>query len=137
MCTGEIVSRLGSGDAPLWVEYPPWQPPIAEMQGPAFAGREIDEGELRRVGADEPPAPPDPAQVIERGMVAREHQVIAVVDGQAERSVVIGATPPPRLVRGFMDDDAPAGGRKPHGGGEAGEPGADHMDCPGAVHSQP
>jgi hypothetical protein len=36
-----------------------------------------------------------------------------------------------------VNDDAAAVGRKPHRGGEAGEPGADHMGLLGTAHSKP
>ena len=54
--------------------------------------------------------------------------MIAVVDHHVERGIVIGAAAAAGLIGRFMHDDALAGLREPHRGGEAGNPGADNMD---------
>ena len=60
--------------------------------------------------------------------IARQQQVIAIVDHHAERRIEIGAAAPARLPRRLIDDDVPLAAGELHGGGEAGEAGADDMD---------
>ncbi len=110
---------------------------LAQAQDPALAGGEIDEGKVGRIRADEPLARVDRGEIVERCTVARQDQVVAVVDRHAKRCVVIGAATPARLHGSFMNDDAAAVDRKAHRGGEAREPGADHMDFSGTAHSKP
>jgi hypothetical protein len=50
----------------------------------------------------------DAAQIIERGAVAGEQKVIAVVDRHADRGVVIGAAAAAGERRRLVHDDTPA-----------------------------
>ena len=52
----EIIAQLGIGDAARLVEHPQRQPAVAEIELPALAGRDVDEGKLRDASAR--PAPP-------------------------------------------------------------------------------
>ena len=61
-------------------------------------------------------------------MIAREQQVIAVVDHHVELRIVIGAAAPARLPGRLVHDDALAALGEANRGGKAGEPGADDMD---------
>ena len=61
-------------------------------------------------------------------MIAREQQVIAVVDHHAELRIVIGAAAPARLPRRLMHDDALAPFAQANRGGKAGESGAYDVD---------
>ena len=74
----------------------------------------------------------DRREIGERGVIARQQQVIAVVDHHAELRIVIGAAAPARLSRRLVHDDALAPLAQPNRGGEAGESGADDVD--GARH---
>ncbi len=76
-------------------------------------------------------AAPMLAQIIERGAIAGQHQMIAVVDRHAERGVVIGAAAPAGLRRPRARRRCrarPASDR----GGKPGQAGADNVD--GAAH---
>ena len=70
----------------------------------------------------------DACAEVERRVIAREQQVIAVVDHHVELRIVIRAAAPARLARRLVHDHALAGGREPDRGGKAGEPGTDDMD---------
>ncbi len=65
-------------------------------------------------------------------MVAREQQVIAVVDHHAELRIVIGAAAPAGLPGRLVHDHALGLRREANRGGEAGQSGADDVD--GARH---
>lgn len=52
----------------------------------------------------------------------------AIVDGAAERGVVEAAAASACLRSLLIDHNPPAGLRQPDGGGQPGQPGADHMD---------
>ena len=57
---------------------------------------------------DQPVRGADVAQISERGVVAGEQKMIAVVDGHADRGVVIGAAAAACERRGLVHDDAAA-----------------------------
>ena len=63
-------------------------------------------------------------------MIARQHQMVAVVDGHAEDGVVIGAAASAGERRRFVHDDGFAAQRELDRGGKAGETGADDVDGP-------
>ena len=66
--------------------------PSLSAQRPALAAGEIDEGKARARRAGQAVASaPIAAQIAERGVVAGQQEMIAVVDRHAERGVVIGA----------------------------------------------
>ena len=60
--------------------------------------------------------------------------MIAVVDGQTESRLEVGAAAPPRLPSGLVDHNAVAGRRQTHGCRQAGQAGADDMN--GSVCAQ-
>ena len=82
--------------------------------------------------ADQPIRGADVAQIIERGVIARQQEVIAVVDRHAERGIVIGAAAAAGERRGLVHDDAVAARGQLQRGGQSGKAGADDVD--GSVH---
>lgn len=70
----------------------------------------------------------DALEVGDRGVIAGQEQVIAVVDGQAELLVEIGPTTPAGHARGFVDDDAATFACKRCRRGETGEARAHDMN---------
>ena len=101
---------------------------VIETQRPALAARKIDKRELRGGRTCQPVLGADAAQIVERRVVARQQQMIAVVDGHADRGVVVGAAAPAGESGGLVHDDLRAARQKPHRRGEPGEPGADDVD---------
>ena len=91
-------------------------------------GGEIDEGEARVRRAGQAVAPADAVEIAERGAVAGQQQMVAVVDGDAEGGIVIGAAASAGLVGCLVDDGALAAGAEPHGGGKSGKPGTDDVE---------
>ncbi len=69
----------------------------------------------------------DLAQIIERCAIARQQQMIAVVDRHAERSVVIGAAAAAGEGRRLVHDDPLAAPRELDRGRQAGETGTDNV----------
>ena len=61
-------------------------------------------------------------------MIARQQQMIAVVDGEIGRGVEIGAAAAAGLLRRLVDVHLAAGIAQPHGRGKAGNSGADDVD---------
>jgi hypothetical protein len=70
----------------------------------------------------------DASQIVERGAIAGQQKVIAVVDRHTDRSVVIGAAAAADERGRLVHDHLSAERREPHGGGKASEAGADDMD---------
>jgi hypothetical protein len=70
----------------------------------------------------------DAAQIFERRAIAREDEVIAVVDRHTERSIVIGTAAAAGENGRLVQHDASAAGGKPHRRGKAGKSGADDMN---------
>ena len=99
---------------------------------PALPGREIDKRELRTLGPDKPCLGADRSCIGQRVAVARQQQVVAVVDGQVGRRIEIGTATATRLLRRLVDMDAPIRVRQPHGCREPGNSGADDMN--GVLH---
>ena len=81
---------------------------------------------------DQPVRSADVAQICQRGVVARQQKMIAVVDGHADRGIVIGAAAAARKGRGLVHDDATAALRQLQHGGQTGKAGADDVD--GSIH---
>ena len=129
----EIIERGGTGHPHGGIEDPPRHAARIHAQGPALAALEIDEIEggggrdrQLRCGADV-------AQETECRTIARQQQMIAVVDGHAERGIVIGAAAAARERGGLVHHDLPAAFSQRHRGGEPGEAGTDDVD--GRRHS--
>src|SRR5271166_4018842 len=60
-------------------------------------------------------------------MVAGEQQMVPVVNTATELRIHVRAATPAGVTAGFIKPHAPALASKPDRGGEASEPGADHM----------
>ena len=86
---GKIIAGAGARHAAVRREDPPTDAAVIGAQRPALVGGEIDEWEtcIRRTG--QAIAPADPVEIAERGAVAGQQQMIAVVDGDAKRGIVI------------------------------------------------
>ena len=103
------------------------------MQAPAGAVAAIQEIENRLVGADHPVGGPDGAQVAERGVIARQDQVITVVERHAEDRVVVRAASAARLGRRFDHRDLGAFAGQGDGGRKTGQARADDVDHSGVT----
>ena len=121
-----------TGRARITVEQPERNDAVIDAQHPAFVRLQIGEGELRRVWPREPVGRSYRGEIRHRGVVAREQQVIAVVDHHAELRIVIRAATSARLARRLVHDDTLAPFAQANRGGEAGKPGTDDVD--GARH---
>ena len=60
--------------------------------------------------------------------VAGQQQMVAVVDGEIGRGVEIGAAAAAGLLRRLVDMHLATGVAQPHGGGKAGDSGADDVN---------
>ena len=123
----QIVERARARHAPVGIEHPERQPAVVEAQRPAFAAGEIDEREFRGRRTDQPIRGADAAQIVQRGAIAREQKVIAVVDRHADRRVVIGTAAAAGERRGLVHDEAPTARGKLERGRQAGEAGTDNV----------
>ncbi len=113
-----IVADPRPRHPPRRAQHPPRQAASAGAQGPALAGRQIDNERVE--GADA-------LDVGERCGVARQQQVVAVVDADPELDIEERATAPAGLRSRFVEGDLMALIGKLDGGGQPGEAGADHM----------
>ena len=103
-----------------------------DAQHPSLAGCEIHEREVGRRRTDKLSRRADRLEIGQRSTIAREQQVIAVVDHHVEYRVMIGSTAASGSAGGLVHNDPCPKGRKPHRGGEPGESRADDVD--GARH---
>ena len=101
---------------------------LSEIEQPALAGRDVDKGKLRALRPDQARLGADRPGVSQRVAVARQQQMVAVVDGEIGRSVEIGTAAAAGLLRRLVDMHLQAGIAQPHGRGKAGNPGADDVD---------
>ena len=112
----EIIEQAGVGHAARLVEHPERQPAVAEIELPALPGREVDERKLRALRPDQPGLGADRSRIGERVAVAREQQMIAVVDGQIGGGVEIGPAAAAGLLRRLVDMHLIIRVRQPNGG---------------------
>ena len=125
----QIVEHAGSRHPPLGIEDPEWNRTVVEAQRPMGAAREIGEGEFRARRADQPRFGADAAQISERGVIAGQQQMVAVVDRHADRRIVIRTAAAAGEGGRLVHHDGAALRREPHRGGKAGEAGADDVSC--------
>ena len=101
----QVIARRRSRHATGGIEDPPRDAAVADPQRPARAAREIDEGKIRVRRTDQLVARADDAQKVERRVVRRQQQVIAVVDLHVEGGIVVRAAAPARLPGRLVHDD--------------------------------
>ena len=89
---------------------------------------EIDERKIRLVRTDQTRGAADRPGKAPDGMIARQHQVIAVVDGHADRAVEIRAAASARIGRGLMHHDLGGRPRQLDRRRQAGKTCADNVD---------
>ena len=123
----EIIAQARVGNAARLVEHPERQPSVAEIELPAPAGRDVDEGKLRALRPDQPRLGADRARIGQRMAVTGQQQMIAVVDHQIGGGVKIRTATTAGGLRGLVDAHFVIGVRQPDGGGEAGNAGADDV----------
>ena len=114
----------------LPIEQPPWRAPVVGPQPPALAGSEIGEIEDRGAGAAQTVRRPDPAEIVERGVVAGQQEMVAVVDDEAQSRVEEGPAASSRRLRRLVHDRFNAGLGEAHRRAQAGDARADDMDGP-------
>ena len=128
----QIIEQAGVGDAARLIEHPQRQPAVAEVELPALSGRQIDERKLRALRPDQSRLGADRACVGHRVTIARQQQMIAVVDGEVGRRVEIGPAAAAGLLRGLVDMHLEIRIRQPDGGRKARNSSADDVD--GLLH---
>ena len=110
--------------------------PLAKIEPPALAALQIREIEDRAAWVMQRPARSDPVEIVERLAVARQEEMVAVVDDEAERRIEVGPAAAAREGRRLMHDDLGSRIDEAHGGAEARDPRADDMNGPPA-HGMP
>jgi len=85
----EIIEQAGIRHTASLIEHPQRQPAVAEVELPALPCRQIDEWKLRALRPDQPRLGTDRSCISYRVTVAREQEMIAVIDGQVGRRVEI------------------------------------------------
>ncbi len=123
----EIVGRRRPRHAARLREQPPRQRPGIGVQHPARAVAHVDIGEARLVRSDEPVARADRREIGVDRAIARQHEMIAVVDRQPELGVAIGAAAAARLPRRLAQRHAVAGLRQRDRRRQPRKPRADDM----------
>ena len=91
-------------------------------------GRKIDKRKARVRRPNETVAGADRFEIAQRCPVAGQQEMVAVIDRDPKHRVQVGAAAPARLIGRLIDGRVYALPAKPHGGGEAGETGADDVD---------
>src|SRR5215467_13981501 len=121
---------MGAGHAAARVEYPPRYAPIVEAQRPLLARGKVDEGKFGARRTRQAILRTDRVRVGECRAIARQQQVIAVVDRHADAVVVIGPAAATGEIGGLMHDDRLTASRELDSSGEAGKPGAYDVNDP-------
>ncbi len=95
---------------------------------PALAGRQVDERKFRCGRTGERDGAADRLHKVQHRMVARQHQMVAVVDRHADGAVEIGPAAAARIGGGFVHDDLRRRRRQLHRGCKAREACTDNVD---------
>src|SRR5262249_41514640 len=75
-----IFAKRGAANPSVLVEDPPGHRAAIDIDGPALARLQVKEWEDGALGSDQPVTGADAVEISERCPIARQHQVIAVVD---------------------------------------------------------
>jgi acyl carrier protein len=124
----QVITRARARDAAAPCEDPPPDGAVIGANGPALAGAEVDEWKMCIAGPDQSVARTDQVEKAEGGVVPRQDEVVAVVEGHVEQRVDVGAAAAPRLGRRLDHRHPPALGGEGHGGRKAGQPRPDNID---------
>src|SRR5438105_11240651 len=108
-------------------QRPPRKRPLIGRERPTLVCSEIDEVEAGLRGSGEGVLCADGAQVRHDGVIAGQHEMIAVVDDLAERRIEVGAATSTGLWRAFVERHTGTFARQRTGGGKPGETRADDM----------
>jgi hypothetical protein len=124
----EIIGQPGVGYAASLIEHPQRQPAVAKVDLPALPCRQIDEWKLRALRTDQSRLGADRSGVGDRVMVARQQEMVAVVDGEVGRRIEIGPATAAGLLRGLVDMHLEIRIGQPNGGREARNSSADDVN---------
>ena len=114
-CKRKVIARGRARHAPVAIKNPPWHTPTVDAQRPALAACKIDEGKLGRRRTVKPARGADRLEIGQRGMIAREQKVIAVVDHHIKQRVMVGPAAPSSRPGSLVHDDACPASCKTHG----------------------
>ncbi len=123
----EIIARSGPRDPPRRAQHPPRDNALSGSHRPPLTGRDIDERDRRLGGPLERIERPDALDIGRRRLVAREEQVIAVVDANAQFGIDKGAAASAGLLTRLVEDDRVALIGQRDGGCQTGETGPDDV----------
>ena len=123
----EILGEARARDTAALVENPPRQP-VADSKPPALVGGEIDERKLRRLRPHQARGAADCLRELHDRVVARQHQVVAVVDGHPDGAVEVRPAAAARIGGGFVHDDLRRRRRQLHRRCKARQACADNVD---------
>src|SRR5262245_9210424 len=121
---------MSARHAPARVEDPPRHAAVVEAQCPLLAGGEVDESKFSARRTGQAILRSDRVRVGERRAIARQQQVIAIVDRHADAVVVVGAAAATGETGGLVHDDHLTARRELDSGSKAGKPGAYDVDDP-------
>jgi hypothetical protein len=122
-----VVRGAASGGAAPGAEDPPGHDAAIGPHGPALAGRKIDERDRRGRHRQQFAFGADRGEIAHRRAIARQQQVIAVVDLGAEQIVEVRAAAAARLARCLVHDHARARLDEPDRRGEPRDARADDV----------
>ena len=110
-----------------FVEQPPRHRAVIGAKGPAIAARQIGKIEIGMVRPAQPVARADGGQIRHHCVIARQHQMIAVIDHAGKLRIVVAAATPTRLCGTVCHVDDNPGARQFNSGRQPGHPRADDM----------
>ncbi len=130
-----VIGQSGSRHPARWQEHPPGQPPFVRPHRPTLAAAHIDEREHRRGRAGQRMPRSDPVEKRHRRAVARQQQMVAVVDPAAEFTVEIRPATPATRRPGLIDHHRSPGLGEGERRRQACQPATDHMDAAGHIRA--
>src|SRR5262249_50076413 len=126
-CEREIICGARTGHTSVPAKYPPRNRTIVGTKNPAFLASHVHESELGALRSEQTLTGPDCVQIVLYRPIARQDQMIAIVDHAFERRIVIRAAAPASRSRRLDDLDPAAPLSQRNGGGKPGETGANNV----------
>src|SRR5438270_325911 len=94
----------------------------------AISGLDVDKGKFRLRRSFQRALRADRPEKSADGMIARQHEVIAIVDHEPDSGIEVRAAAPAGLARLLVHDDVMAPLGEAHRRRQAGNTGADHVN---------
>src|SRR5205807_9564702 len=98
---GKVIAETCAWHSTSCSQDPPRKRSVVRAQGPALTHSKVEKRKFRTARPRQPVFRANCAEIATDGLVARQDEVIAIVDHHIEQAVTVGAAAPAGLLRCF------------------------------------